>query len=248
MKAAEGRTSVLKPEAGTQPNVFYIGLDKELAGRVEGGLRHRNDVAPNTQGGLNMNTIVEVLGFAREPGWLPWAVQYFFLIGISAAAFFLSLPGLVWRRAAGQASRGGPAGRAGVRADGAGRAAGRPAPDRAASSTSTCTRTCSWMAWGSFFIPLYVGAAALCLVVPAAAAGAAWRAKAGPRTAAIYRAVPMAATTTAARCVAALLRPSAPYWSALHRHGSDGGAARRCGTRRWCRCSSWSRRWPAHWA
>ena len=44
-----------------------------------------------------MNTSVEVLGFAREPGWLPWAVQYFFLIGISTAAFFLSLPGLVWR-------------------------------------------------------------------------------------------------------------------------------------------------------
>lgn len=36
MKAAEGRTSVLKPEAGSKPNVFYIGLDKDLDGRVEG--------------------------------------------------------------------------------------------------------------------------------------------------------------------------------------------------------------------
>jgi len=36
MKAAAGRTSVLKPEAGTRPNVFYIGLDNELDGRVAG--------------------------------------------------------------------------------------------------------------------------------------------------------------------------------------------------------------------
>lgn len=36
IKAAEGRTSVLKPEAGTKPRVFYIGLDKDLDGRVDG--------------------------------------------------------------------------------------------------------------------------------------------------------------------------------------------------------------------
>jgi len=36
IKAAEGRTSVLKPEAGSKPNVFYIGLDRELDGRVTG--------------------------------------------------------------------------------------------------------------------------------------------------------------------------------------------------------------------
>lgn len=34
MQAAVGKTSVLKPEAATKPNVFYIGLDKELNGRV----------------------------------------------------------------------------------------------------------------------------------------------------------------------------------------------------------------------
>jgi tetrathionate reductase subunit B len=27
---------VLKPEAGTQPRVFYIGLEDQLAGRVAG--------------------------------------------------------------------------------------------------------------------------------------------------------------------------------------------------------------------
>lgn len=33
---AQGRTSVLKPEAGTRPNVFYIGLHQGLNGRVQG--------------------------------------------------------------------------------------------------------------------------------------------------------------------------------------------------------------------
>ena len=41
--------------------------------------------------------IIELLTPHYEAAWLPWAVQYFFLIGISTAAFFLSLPGLVWR-------------------------------------------------------------------------------------------------------------------------------------------------------
>ncbi len=36
LKAADGRISVLKPEAGTSPRVFYIGLDEDLDGRVEG--------------------------------------------------------------------------------------------------------------------------------------------------------------------------------------------------------------------
>lgn len=36
LRAAEGKTSVLKKEAGTKPNVFYIGLDNELSGRVAG--------------------------------------------------------------------------------------------------------------------------------------------------------------------------------------------------------------------
>lgn len=36
LDAAQGRVSVLKPEAATKPNVFYIGLDPALDGRVEG--------------------------------------------------------------------------------------------------------------------------------------------------------------------------------------------------------------------
>lgn len=104
-----------------------------------------------------MNTIVEVLGFSREPGWLPWAVQYFFLIGISIAAFFLSLPGLVWRRPAWQGvSR---------RALLAALACGLVAPVALLADLHQPGRFMnfylhpnlkSWMAWGSFFIPLYL--------------------------------------------------------------------------------------------
>ncbi len=39
--------------------------------------------------------IVEVFNTSPEISWLPWAVQYSFVIAISYGAFFLSLPGLV---------------------------------------------------------------------------------------------------------------------------------------------------------
>ena len=104
-----------------------------------------------------MNTIVEVIGFPREPGWLPWAVQYFFLIGISTAAFFLSLPGLVWRRPDWQGvSR---------RALLAALVCGLAAPVALLADLHQPGRFLnfylhpnlgSWMAWGSFFIPLYL--------------------------------------------------------------------------------------------
>ena len=115
-----------------------------------------------------MNTTVEVLGFAREPGWLPWAVQYFFLIGISTAAFFLSLPGLAWRHPDWQGlSR---------RALLAALVCGLTAPVALLADLHQPGRFLnfylhpnpgSWMAWGSFFIPLYLlgllGYAWLCL-------------------------------------------------------------------------------------
>jgi len=34
LQAAQGRTTVLKPEVGSRPNVFYIGLDPDLDGRI----------------------------------------------------------------------------------------------------------------------------------------------------------------------------------------------------------------------
>lgn len=115
-----------------------------------------------------MSPTVEVLGFAREPGWLPWAVQYFFLIGISTAAFFLSLPGLVWRHPDWRGiSR---------RALLAALVCGLTAPVALLADLHQPGRFLnfylhpnfgSWMAWGSFFIPLYllglIGYAWLCL-------------------------------------------------------------------------------------
>ena len=104
-----------------------------------------------------MNQTVEVLGFARDAAWLPWAVQYFFLIGISTAAFFLSLPGLVWRLPDWQGiSR---------RALLAALVCGLTAPVALLADLHQPGRFLnfylhpnfgSWMAWGSFFIPLYL--------------------------------------------------------------------------------------------
>lgn len=37
--------------------------------------------------------VIEVVNVSREVSWLPWAVQYFFLIGLSVALFIMSLPG-----------------------------------------------------------------------------------------------------------------------------------------------------------
>lgn len=104
-----------------------------------------------------MNHTVELLGFAREAAWLPWAVQYFFLIGLSTAAFFLSLPGLVWRLPAWSGiSR---------RALLAALVGGLTAPVALLGDLHQPGRFLnfylhpnfdSWMAWGSFFIPLYL--------------------------------------------------------------------------------------------
>lgn len=55
-----------------------------------------------------MNNIIEMVNITRPVAWLPWAVQYFFLIGISVTSLFLALPGLAfdrprWRRIGGLA-------------------------------------------------------------------------------------------------------------------------------------------------
>ena len=42
--------------------------------------------------------IVEVINVTREVAWLPWAVQYFFLIGLSVGGLLLSLPGYAFAR------------------------------------------------------------------------------------------------------------------------------------------------------
>jgi tetrathionate reductase subunit C len=105
-----------------------------------------------------MNTTVEIIGLVREPGWLPWAVQYFFLIGISIGAFFLALPGLIWRRPAWR----GHARRALLAA----LVFGYAAPVALLADLHQPGRFMnfylhsnfgSWMAWGSYFIPIYLG-------------------------------------------------------------------------------------------
>jgi len=136
-----------------------------------------------------MNTTVEVLGFAREPGWLPWAVTYFFLIGISTSAFFLSLPGLAWRhpdwrhvswRALLVALVCGVAGPVALLAD-------LHQPGRFL-NFYLHPNLGSWMAWGSFFIPLYLCGlflyAWLCLRPQLAALG-----QSGDRFVRVYRAL-----------------------------------------------------------
>lgn len=102
--------------------------------------------------------IVEVINMSREVAWLPWAVQYFFLIGLSVGSFLVSLPGLAfdlpsWRRASRIALLGALV-------------CGLTAPVALLSDLHQPGRfyhfylymnATSWMAWGSFFIPLYLG-------------------------------------------------------------------------------------------
>ncbi len=101
--------------------------------------------------------IVEVINVTREVAWLPWAVQYFFLIGLSVGGVLLSLPGYAfakdeWRKL--------------------GRVAllvaltcGLAAPVALLSDLHqpgrfwhfyVVFRPTSWMWWGSIIIPFYV--------------------------------------------------------------------------------------------
>ncbi|HEY0834922.1 MAG TPA: NrfD/PsrC family molybdoenzyme membrane anchor subunit [Azospirillum sp.] len=102
--------------------------------------------------------ILEVINVTREVAWLPWAVQYFFLIGLSVGGVLLSLPGYLfglegWRKL--------------------GRVAllvaltcGLAAPVALLSDLHqpgrfwhfyAVARPSSWMWWGALFIPFYVG-------------------------------------------------------------------------------------------
>lgn len=103
-------------------------------------------------------TVLEVVNVSRDVTWLPWAVQYFFLIGISVACFLMSLPGFVLARAGAM-----PFARLAL--IGA-LACGIVAPVALLADLHQPGRfwrfyahpnLSSWMAWGSFFIPAYLG-------------------------------------------------------------------------------------------
>jgi len=106
-----------------------------------------------------MNTgIVETVNVVREVAWLPWAVQYFFLIGLSYGAFVLSLPGILLRRP-------GWLGISRIALLGA-LVCGLSAPVALLADLHQPGRflnfylyftPSSWMSWGSFFIPVYLG-------------------------------------------------------------------------------------------
>lgn len=102
--------------------------------------------------------IVETINVSREVAWLPWAVQYFFLIGLSYGAFALSLPGIALRRPQWE----------GIShlALAAAVVCGISAPVALLADLHMPGRFLnfylhfnprSWMAWGALFIPLYVG-------------------------------------------------------------------------------------------
>jgi len=101
--------------------------------------------------------IVTILSTRQDVSWLPWAVLYFFLIGLSVAAFVLSVPGIVLRRG----SWIGISRRALLGAV----LCGVTAPLALLSDLHQPGRFLnfylhsnfsSWMAWGAYFIPLYL--------------------------------------------------------------------------------------------
>lgn len=102
--------------------------------------------------------ITEVLNITREITWLPWVVQYFFLIGLSYASFMLTVPYFVFGRARHE--------RLGRLALLAALVCGLTAPVALLADLHGPGRfyhfylyfqSQSWMAWGSFFIPVYLG-------------------------------------------------------------------------------------------
>lgn len=101
--------------------------------------------------------IIETINIVREPAWLPWAVQYFFLIGISLTAVFLTLPAFLFgghryekigRLALLTAVSCGIAAVVALLAD-------LHQPGRFWHFYAHFTPW-SWMSWGSFLLPLYL--------------------------------------------------------------------------------------------
>lgn len=104
------------------------------------------------------SSITEILYVTREIAWLPWAVQYFFLIGLSVGCFLLSLPGLAFGR-----SDWAQPGRLALIAA---LTCGLVAPVALLADLHQPGRflsfyihpqSTSWMSWGAFFIPVYLG-------------------------------------------------------------------------------------------
>ena len=104
------------------------------------------------------SNIIEVLNATSGVTWLPWAVSYFFLIGLSYASFILTLPYFVFGRAQHQ--------QLGRLALLGALVCGLAAPVALLADLHAPGRFLnfylhfqpqSWMAWGSIFIPLYLG-------------------------------------------------------------------------------------------
>lgn len=101
--------------------------------------------------------IAELINVTHDVSWLSWGVQYFFLIGLSYGAFFLTVPAFVLGR---------------KRWEGVGRVAlltaltcGIAAPIALVADLHQPGRFYhfylhptpgSWMSWGAFFLPAYV--------------------------------------------------------------------------------------------
>ena len=102
--------------------------------------------------------IIEVFNVTSGAAWLPWAVQYFFLIGLSYGSFMLTLPYFVFGRA--QHERLGRLALLGALV------CGLTAPVALLADLHGPGRFYyfylyfqpqSWMSWGAFFIPVYLG-------------------------------------------------------------------------------------------
>lgn len=102
--------------------------------------------------------IHELVGASHAAVWQPWAVQYFFLIATSATAVFLSLPAFMLRRTDML-----PMGRLAMLTA---LSTGITAPIALLADLHqpgrfwhfyAYTHTTSWMAWGAWIVPAYVG-------------------------------------------------------------------------------------------